>query len=62
MVFKCLNEIIINLVVNFILLYSIIRKNNEVVVTRDGQVNMGNTGVISTASKLEKLKKRCCLL
>jgi len=57
-IFKFLNEIIINLIVNFILLYSIFRKNNEVVVAGDGQVSMGNTVVKSTASKIRKIEKK----
>ena len=36
----------------------LVRKNNEVVVAGDGQVSMGNTVVISTASKVRKIEKR----
>jgi len=57
-IFKYLNDIIINLIVNFILLYSIFRKNNEVVVARDNQVSMGNTVVKNTALKIRKIEKR----
>ncbi len=36
----------------------LIRKNNEVVVARDGQVSMGNTVIKSTAAKVRKIEKR----
>jgi len=34
------------------------RKKNEVVVARDGQVNMGNMAVKSIASKIRRIEKR----
>jgi hypothetical protein len=58
MIFKFLIEIILNLVVNYIFLYNIFGKNNEVVVVGVSQVSMGNTVVKSTASKIRKIEKR----
>ena len=36
----------------------LVRKNNEVVVSGDGQVIIGNTVVKSTDSKVRKIEKR----
>ena len=36
----------------------LVRKNNEVVVTGDGQVSMGNTVIKKTANKVRKIEKR----
>ena len=36
----------------------LVRKNNDVVVTGDGQVSMGNTVIKSTANKVRRIEKR----